>query len=339
VKIASAATLAILASGQYLKFEFYQFALPKVGTFYFTNADTSITVGGNTYLTGLTIVRSAFTQKVGLEVQSVDLTIEPQADNPAGPVTIGGAGFLSACRAGSFDGGIVTISKGFFNFPASGTQLNTSPGIVPWFAGIVDDMQAGRFSVDLTLNDTVQVLNVMMPRNILQAGCVHTLFDSGCGLSKATFQKSGTITGYVTALTVGSTALTQVASYFALGVITFTSGVLSGSQYAISSFAGGVVTAVQPWAALPSVGDSFTILPGCPKTQAACSNTSTAVGPAFANLTTTGGRYRGAPFVPQPETLYDGGTPKGNTRDLGGQGGQGAGSGFSGARGRGSYVP
>ena len=42
MKTASGATLVILAAGQYLKFEFFKFALPKVGTFYFTNADTSM---------------------------------------------------------------------------------------------------------------------------------------------------------------------------------------------------------------------------------------------------------------------------------------------------------
>lgn len=331
MKAASAATLAILAGGQWLKIEFYKFVLPKVGTFYFHSGDQGgpITVGGLTYLTGLTITRSAFTQKTGLQVQSVDLTIQPQADNPGGAVTIAGGGFLSQCRAGAFDGGIVTVSKGFFNKPAAGRQLDLSPGIVPWFQGVVDQIQVGRFSVDLTINDIVQLLNVQMPRNILQSGCVHALFDAGCTLVKATFTTSGSISSGVTANSF-NTGLTQANGYFDMGVITFTSGILSGSSYAISTYlnASGNVKAVAPWAALPTAGDTFTIVPGCDKSQATCTT-------KFSNLP----HYRGAPYVPQPETLYDGGTSATTAPSIGGQGGQGAGSPFSGGMGRGTYNP
>jgi hypothetical protein len=334
VKAASAATLAILAGGQYLKFEFYTLTLPNLAqSFYFTNADAAITVAGQTWLTGLSIVRSAFTQAVGLAVQSVDLTIEPQADNPAGPVTLGGAGFLSACRAGAFDGGIITISKGFFLAPAYGAQMDTSPGIVKWFVGIVDQVQAGRFTVDITVNDLVQVLNVQMPRNILQTGCVHALFDAGCTLLKSANTYAGSVTG-VGALTITS-ALAQAAGYFALGIITFTSGVLNGASYAVSAFAGGVITSVIPWAALPSIADTFNIVPGCDKSQAMCSSGKFKISGSFAsNLP----HYRGAPYVPQPETLYDGGTQSNPAPSVGGQGGQGSGSSFSGALGKSTYV-
>jgi hypothetical protein len=337
MKSATAATLAILAAGQYLKIEFYKFVLPKVGTFYFHNSDSGpLNVGGNTYLPGLTITRTSFTMTLGLAVQSCDLTISPQLDNPGGPVTIGGVGFLSACRGGAFDGGIVTVSKGFFNKPAAGVQLDLTPGIVPWYQGIIDEMQIGRFSVDMTVNDSVQLLNVQMPKNILQSGCIHALYDAGCGLLKADNTYSGTITGGVTALAFASTALSQASGFFALGVVTFTSGVLNGSSYAVSAFAATVVTSVAPWATLPSNGDSYTIRPGCDKRQATCSSAKFKIGASFAsNLP----RFRGQPYVPQPETLYDGGTSATTAPSIGGQGGQGAGSSFSGGLGKGTYIP
>lgn len=337
MKTASSATLAILAAGQWIKIEFYTFVLPKVGTFRFHNSDSGpLTIAGNTYLPGLTITRSAFTQAVGLTVQSVDLTIQPQADNPGGAVTIGGVPFLNACRSGAFDGGSVLISKGFFNDPAAGVQLDVSPGIVGWFAGVINEVQAGRFSVDITVNDTLQLLNVQMPRNILQSGCVHALYDAGCTLLKSDNTYSGTITSGVTALALAATALSQASGYFALGIITFTSGVLNGSAYAISAFASTVVTAVAPWATLPSVGDTFTITPGCDKAQATCSSAKFKIGASFAsNLP----HYRGAPYVPQPETRFDGGTTATTAPSLGSQGGQGAGSPFSGGLGRGTYHP
>jgi Uncharacterized conserved protein (DUF2163)/Phage conserved hypothetical protein BR0599 len=342
LKAASSATLAILAAGQYVKFEFYKMVLPNLGTFFFHNADTGAlviaadaTVAG-TYLPGLTIKRSSFTQKVGLDVQSCDLTIQPQADNPGGAVTLAGGGFLSQVRAGGFDGGIITVSKGFFNHPAAGAALDISPGIVPWFKGVVDEVQCGRFSVDITVNDTAQLLNVMMPRNILQAGCVHEVFDAGCTLLASTFTVTGAISGGITANGF-NTGLTQATNYWQRGIIKFTSGVLNGSSYVVSSYnvTSGAITTIIPLAAAPSVSDTFSIRPNCLKSQAACSNSVAASGPPFNNLT----HYRGAPYVPQPETLYDGGTSATTAPTVGGQGGQGAGSSFSGSRGPGTYVP
>jgi Uncharacterized conserved protein (DUF2163)/Phage conserved hypothetical protein BR0599 len=342
LKAASSGTLAILAAGQYVKFEFYKFVLPNLGTFFFHNADTGPLViatpssVAGTYLPGLTIVRSAFTQKTGLDVQSVDLTIEPQADNPGGAVTLAGGAFLSQIRAGGFDGGLITISKGFFNHPAAGAALDVSPGVVPWFQGVVDEVQAGRFSVDVTVNDTSQLLNIQMPRNILQAGCVHEVFDAGCTLLASTFTVAGSVSGGIGANGF-NTNLTAATGYWQRGIIKFTSGVLNGSSYVVSAYSNtsGAITTIVPLAAAPAVSDTFSIRPNCLKSQAACSNTNVALGPAFNNLT----HYRGAPYVPQPETLYDGGTSATTAPALGGQGGQGAGSSFSGVRGPATYVP
>lgn len=347
MKAASSAALAILAAGQYLRFNFYKMVLPTAGNFFFHDADSGgpiIPLAANTpssvqgtYLPGLTITRSAFTQKLGLEVQSVDLTIAPQADNPGGPVTIGGAGFLSQVRAGAFDGAKITVSKAFFPLPIAGRQLDVSAGIIPWYSGVVDEVQCGRFSVDITLNETVQLLNVQMPRNVLQPGCVHEVFDAGCTLLASTFTVTGaTVSGGITANGI-NTSLTQVNNYWQRGILTWTSGPMSGSQYVVSAYvaASGKITTIVPFAATPVVGNTFSIRPNCLKTQAACSNASTSVGPAYNNI----GHYRGAPNVPQPETLYDGGTPQGTAPTVGGQGGQGAGSPYGGIVGRGTYQP
>lgn len=108
MKSASGATQAILAAGQYYRADLYDFALVTGTTLRYTSADMQPApkFGGNTYQTGLTIRRAALTQKVGLEVQTLNLEIAPQADNPAGPVTIGGQPFLSAARGGLLDGEI-----------------------------------------------------------------------------------------------------------------------------------------------------------------------------------------------------------------------------------------
>lgn len=345
MKAASAGVLATLASGQAVRFDFYKMVLPTIGTFFFHTGDsggplviaTPASVAG-TYLPGLIITRSAFTQKLGLEVQTCDLTISPQFDNPGGAVTLGGGAFMAQVVAGVFDGATITVSKGIFPLPvAGGPQLDTSGGIVPWFVGVVSELQAGRFSVDITINEIIQLLNVQMPRDVLQAGCGYEVFDPSCGISAAPFTVAGSVSGGITANSV-NTGLTQVDDYWQRGVLTWTSGVLNGSKYAVQAYknASGKISSIIPWAKAPSAADTFSIRPNCLKTKAACGNTNPALGPAFNNSI----HYPGQDFVPQPENMFDGGTPAGTVKTLGGHGGgQGAGSQFGGARGPNTYVP
>jgi uncharacterized phage protein (TIGR02218 family) len=313
MKSASAATLAILAAGQYFKAELYTFVIAGGSTYRFTTSQMPITVGANTYGTGLTIKRGGITQKAGLEVQGLELDIAPQPDSPNAPILISGAPFLQAVRSGVFDGCRVSMSKIFL------TDWNdTSPGAVPWTQGRVNEASAGRQSAHLTINDDIEILNVAMPRNVVQAGCGHTLYDSGCTLLKSSFQSSGTVSGSPTQLSF-NTNLTQANGYFDLGILTFTSGPNNGASYVVKSYvnASGKVTFVRPTAALAVAGNTFTIAAGCDKRQATCSS-------KFSNLV----HFDGKPYVPVPETLYDGGVQSGQVEGAGGQGGPAAGSAF-----------
>lgn len=326
MKAASGGTLAILAAGQYFRADQYDIALVTGTTLRYTSSDGPLKFGANTYLTGLTIKRGGLTQKAGLEVQTLNLEIAPQGDNPGGAPTIGGLSFLSACRAGLLDGARVLMSKAFLS-PAK--PIDTSPGQVPWFQGRIADVKCGRFAAAITVNSDIELLNIAMPRNIVQTGCVHTLFDAGCTLAEASFHNSGTITSLgATANQIVASAQPGATGYYDLGKIAFTSGALNGRSFAVKSFvAGGTITTIAPLTGV-IVGDTFIIAAGCDKQQATCSS-------KFSNLA----HYRGYPYVPVPETLYDGGTQVGTVDTLGGQGGAGAGSGFTGLLGPGSYLP
>jgi uncharacterized phage protein (TIGR02218 family) len=330
VKTASAATLAILAAGQYYKAELYTIAIPGGGTYRFTTAQTPTVVAGSTYGTGLTIQRSSVRQKAGLEVQSFSLTIIPQLDSPNAPILIEGVPLLQAVLRGILDSARITMAKIFLT-----SWADTTPGLVPWAQGRVNQVSAGRFSALISVNDDTELLNVPMPRNLIQPGCVHTLYDAGCGLSRATFAVTGTVSGTPSVLTF-NTNLTQVNKYFDLGVLTFTSGVNNGLSFVVKTYvnASGNITCVRPMPSAPAAGNTFSIVPACLKSQAACSNASSAAGPAFNNLA----HFRGYPYVPVPETLYDGNTQTGQSTTLGNQGGSGAGSNFSGGT-SGTYQP
>lgn len=335
MKNASAATLAILASGEYLKLEFWEIQLTSGQTYFFFSGDGEPKkIGANTYVGGLVFIRSQITQKCGTEVQSLDMTaIAPQFDYPGGQPLIAGGTFLSQLRAGVFDNAVWTMSKGFFNKMQPGQQLDVSPGIVPWWQGITSMVQVGRSSAEITLDDTLSILtNQQMPRNMVQQGCIHRLGDVGCTVPLAHNTYTGAITGSITgnSFATNLTPGTFTSGFFNLGIITFTSGVLNGAQFTVSMSISstGTITTIMPFPSAPSAGDTFSIIPGCDKTFGMCKSGK------FKNVSGTPTSFalffRGYPFVPQPETLYDGGTGNQTQKTAGGTGGPIGGSPFTG---------
>ena len=317
MKAAGTNTLAALSSGQFYKAELYDLALTSGATLRFTSYDLPLSLGATTYPSNMIVRRGAISSRVGLDSQSVDIELTPQADATSAP-TVGGLPFLQAVRQGFLDGARLTVRKVFMSTPASGLPVNTNGESVVWYVGTVSDATAGRQSARLSVESDLARLNIQMPRNVLQPGCVHSLFDGGCTLLKSTFTVAGTITS-TGPNSAGSftTGLTQATDWFSLGVLTFTSGANAGLSRTVRSHANtnGVVTLVSPFPSAPATGDTFNIVPGCDKQQATCSG-------KFANLA----HFRGFPYVPVPETLYDGGSVTAPAPQIGGQGTPGGGS-------------
>jgi uncharacterized phage protein (TIGR02218 family) len=297
MKVTNAAQLAILATGQFAKADLWQFDLvsPIVQTIRLTNWDTPITVGGNTYGNGMMLKRGSLTSKVGFDVNQMDLEIYPQFDT-ANPLTVGPYGVPEAMRRGYFDLAVVTYSKLFMQ-PAG----NVSAGATLWYVGIVTQVDTSRAIVTLKISDPTAGLNVAMPKNVYQVGCLHRWGDGGCTLSKASFKSSGTVAGTgATVTTFAYTGLSQAAGYFSLGTIKFTSGANAGWTKTVKSYDGaGNIKLASPVPLPPANGDTFDIYPGDDKTQATCTSKFGA-----SNLA----HFRGYPNMPVTETAYDGGT-------------------------------
>jgi len=316
MKVASPAAFAIMTAGQSCRIDLYQLTLAGgLASFYFTSHQEAVTYNGNLYNTGLVITRGACKQKVGIAVQSMDLTMSPQTDNSTGVPLVAGLPFLAAAQAKVFDSAHVLFSKGFFN-----SFDDRSPGFIPWVQARIDTVKVDRLSAKFTLMDDTIILNNAGPPNIIQPGCGHTLFDAGCTLNAANFVKSGTVISGSNN-TGALTTLTQPEDYFTLGRLTFTSGANAttpSTTYYIRQYkhAFGTLIPIRPFPNVPQAGDTFIILPGCPHTRAACINTDEAIGPAFNN----GPHFDGEPFVPAPETLYDGGVPTGGNANGNGLG-------------------
>lgn len=249
----------------------------------YTNADTAVIVNGNTYAAGPSITRGRTKVSIGVSVDA--LTVNLAADTG---VTINSVPLLQFVAGGGLDGGRLVLERAF-----AASALSAWVGTVVLFQGRIGDPQVNRFSADVPVKSDSELLNVMVPATIYQPGCSNTLFDSTCGLAKAAYAAAATATSASDATRrTFSTGLAQAAGYFDMGWAVGVTGPNAGVGRTVKSYSGGVINSIQPWPLAVAVGNTFTVYPGCDKTQATCLA-------KFSNTI----RFRGYPYVPAPETV------------------------------------
>ncbi len=269
------------ADAQLVFADAFTFALRSGTSLYYTNSDVPFVYNGNTFLANAVLVDGLkYKAAVGLDVDQQQITISALSTD-----TVAGAPFLQALRDGAFDGCEIERDRVFFSDRIGGTAVG---GVILFKGRLGTVNKIGRTTAELTVNSDLVLLDIDMPRNLYQPTCVHTLYDSGCTLAKASFSTSG-------AVGVGSTVSTIYWSGAGLsyqqGTVTFTSGVNSGVTATVNSaIAGSSLTLAYPLQNAPAAGDTFSIAFGCDHTQATCKNT-------FNNAA----NFRGFPYVPPPQ--------------------------------------
>lgn len=251
----------------------------------YTSDDVATTANGITFTAGPVIKRGRVKNAVGVEVDSMDMSIAADAS-----ITVDGKPILQYIASGGFDNADVVVEKAFSNGPGQPWV-----GTVHVFGGIVSEVNScSRYDVAFTVASDSQLLNVKVPRGIYQPGCPNTLFDSACGLVKASFKTVGKATGNSSASrTQFPHNMTLATGYCDLGSITFTSGLNNGITRTIKTHVnGGNITVIQPWPYAVANNDTFEAYPGCDKTKPTCSG-------KFSNIL----NFRGQPFIPAPETV------------------------------------
>jgi len=289
MKPASTALQSLLASRQFYAADLYTFTLVGGGTLRYTSGDRDITANGNRFLSnGPRIDRkdnkAKCHWKLGVDVDSLVFDVMPQPTD-----LVNGQAFLAACVQGAFDGAELQLERAFMS-----TYGDTSVGTVILFAGRVAEIDLGRAIATFSVNSHLELLNLQLPRNLWQPGCVNSLGDASCGVNLASFAVGGTAAGGSTANIVYA-SLAQGSGYFDQGKIAFSSGANAGVSRSVKSWttgAPGVIALLAPLPNAPAAGDAFAIYPGCDKSLGGngCAK--------FANTA----RFRGFPFVPIPET-------------------------------------
>jgi uncharacterized phage protein (TIGR02218 family) len=259
----------------------FLFTLADGATLGYTNIDVTFSYSGVTYLANAVRIDGLkYKQSIGVDVDQQQISIAALSTD----TIIGGAAFLQALRNRAFDRCSIQRYRVFFSDTIGGTVV----GSVLLFKGRLGKIdEIGRTAAMLTVNSDLCLLDNYMPRNIYQPTCLHTLYDSGCTLVKASFGTNGTVGA--------GASFTQIpwngaSANFAQGTLTFTSGVNSGLSVTVGSALDGAWLApIYPLQTAPNAGDSFTVYFGCDHTQNTCLA-------KFNNLA----NFRGFPFVPPP---------------------------------------
>ena len=247
----------------------------------YTTWDSTLTVLGNTFLTGPpNIERTAIEEQLGMAVSTIEVTITASATD-----LLSGVPILQSIGLGLFDGAAFKIERLFMD--SSGQQIGTVIRFAS-FIGPVDELT--RSYAKITVNSGTELLTMQLPAIILQPGCTNTLFDARCGLVKASFAEANTVQAGSTVNKLISLSA-KADGYYDNGQLVFTTGANTGLVKAVKQFLGQQFTFNSPLPFAPSAGDLFTAYPGCDKTQATCTN-------KFSNLA----NFEGFPYVPTPET-------------------------------------
>lgn len=251
---------------------------------YATNADVDIVWNAITWSSSqIKFARSKTSTGTGGKV--ADLSLELYADST---VMLNGIPLLQAIRAHALDGATVRVDTLFLS------DWKTPVGTLNNFFGLVCGIESGRSSATLTVKAPTHLFDAQMPRNLFQPGCMHTLFDTQCTLNRAAYAVAGSVQAGSGGVTINCNTLTQATGYFARGYLIFNSGANNGLRYTISASTSGVgVTLSRPTTYGVVTGDTFTVYPGCDRTQSTCTS-------KYSNVV----NFRAYPFTPVPETAF-----------------------------------
>ena len=227
---------------------------------------------------GPAITRGRTRIVLGVEVDTLDVTLYPRSDSMLNGLTI-----AAACAQGAMDGATMKLERAFL-----ATDLSVIGSTILFF-GRFADLSVSRTEIGVRVNSFLEALNTQLPRNVYGGGCVHTLYDARCTVARSAFAVAGSVQAGATAQRI-SCALANVSGWFNAGYILMTSGQLTGTRRTIKSYLPGAITLLSALPTAPATGDTFNVYPGC--------NRGTDCAAKFGNLP----NFRATPYIPVPET-------------------------------------
>ena len=279
---------ALLATREFIYVDAYTFICKDQSVRRYSTAQKDVNIpvpvdgasGPVTFTSRLVQVSGIKTEMgVGVEVDEQNLSLA----FPQTLTYIPGLPFSQAVRLGRFDGATVRRDRYF----RANWQSNWVGGI-PMFVGKVSAVdRLSRSNAQLKVKSDLSLLDMPMPRKLMQANCLHTLFDPGCSLNKLAFQTAGIVGA---GSTIDTIYWAGAAAGFALGTIEVEDAGGVTMVRTIDRIGAGVLYLASPLEETPLAGAHFNAYPGCTRTYARCGE--------FSNQA----NYQGFPNVPAVET-------------------------------------
>ena len=237
---------------------------------------------GSASVGGLLWRRSALTFKAGIELGECTVTVSARAGDAVNNLPV-----AAALRARIWDDATLLLSRAYFD------SVGALRGVLPRYQGQLATLRLVDGDTEIALKPPSQTFNRAVPP-VYQAACLNTLFDIGCGVSRASSTGLATVQSGSTAALIQTTSYSAPPDHLTGGVLSFTSGALAGLMRTIRQQSGSPVALsfFEPFPQAPVAGDNFTLSPGCNRSlgDGGCAK--------FNNRL----RFRGTPFIPLPET-------------------------------------
>lgn len=280
---ASPKLIALLDADQFIMADLYTITTIQGIEYRYTSYDFNLTVNGKEFRSdGPVISRDGISLSLGIEVDNLSITIETNESTKFGDVPV-----AQAFHNGILDGARFKLERIFMDID---TPTDTSAGTLVLFDGRIVEPELDRYVINASVVSDVDNLKLQMPRNLYTPGCLNTLFDNACGLLSADFSVNTFIAANSTPNRILCN-LSQPQGWFTQGVVEFLEGVNIGIKRTVRLHESGALLLTLPLLEMPAIGEAIRVFPGCDKRLDTCTN-------RFNNRA----RFRGAPFVPVPET-------------------------------------
>lgn len=280
---ASLKLIALLDADQFIMADLYTITTIQGIEYCYTSYDVNLTVQGKEFRAdGPIISREGISLSLGIEVDNLSIKIETNESAKFGDVPV-----AQTFHNGVLDGARFKLERIFMDI---NTPTDTSAGTLVLFEGRIVEPELDRYEINASVVSEVDDLKLQMPRNLYTPGCLNTLFDSACGLLSAEFAVNTTI-GANSSRSRILCDLSQPQGWFTQGVVEFLEGANVGIKRTVRLHESGALLLTLPLLDMPAIGEAIRVYPGCDKRLDTCTN-------RFNNRP----RFRGAPFVPVPET-------------------------------------
>ena len=161
------------------------------------------------------------------------------------------------------------VKQVFLN--SNGTPGGTAGEYIDLINGIIEDVVMTDPAAQLRVRNRLALLDRIVPTRTYANTCPWLFGGTECGYDAAGHTLAAqTVDSGSTTTDVVDAARSEAANYWKDGVITITSGALSGQWRRILSSSAGHIVVEIPFATAPAAGVTYTIAPGCDRQYATC---------------------------------------------------------------------